>query len=82
MKTVTVDMQHRIHIGGEAPETRFWLLPHPKGCLLQRIPLPDFKTKPTAEKIKALLSKQRVKMGASWQETEPTLPCRSEALPR
>ena len=61
MKTVTVDTQHRIRIGGEPPETKFWLLPQSNGYLLQRIPIPEPRKKPTKVEIVAMLRRKRMK---------------------
>lgn len=70
MKTVTVDIQHRIRIGAEAPETKFWLVPQPNGYFLQRIakPEPTVRKKMSVEAARALINKHRIKLTASNAE--------------
>ena len=72
MKTVTVDPQHRIRIGGEAPETKFWLLPQPNGYLLHRIQKPEGGKKMSVEDAKVLIRKHRVILSASCAEIMKT----------
>jgi len=72
MKTVTVDPQRRIRIGGEAPETKFWLLPQPNGYLLHRIQKPEGGKKMSVEDAKVLIRKHRVILSASCAEIMKT----------
>jgi hypothetical protein len=68
MKTVTVDPQCRIRIGGELPETKFWLIPNEDGYQLRRIPEPDLQRPPTLKEARALLKKHSFKLTARWDE--------------
>jgi hypothetical protein len=68
MKTATVDMQHRIRLEEEPPETRFWVLPQPAGYLLQRIPQLETVHKPTPDEIEKILREQQTNSGITAAE--------------
>lgn len=68
MKTVTVDPQRRIRIGGEAPATKFWLIPEADGYHLRRIPKPEAEKRPTYEEALQMIRAHRFKLAATWEE--------------
>ena len=70
MKTLTVDPQHRIRLGTEAPFTKFWLIPEPDGYKLHRIPQPPKTKKRSLAEINAALDAARFELTATADEIE------------
>jgi hypothetical protein len=68
MKTVTVDPQRRVRLGGEAPATKFWLIPKADGYHLRRIPKPEEEKRPTYEEALQMIRTNRFKLTATWEE--------------
>jgi hypothetical protein len=67
MKTVTVDPQRRVRLGGEAPTTKFWLIPEPDGYRLRRIPKPQEERRPTYKEALQMIRANRFQLTASWE---------------
>jgi hypothetical protein len=70
MKTVTVDPHCRIRLGGEAPQTKFWVIPDETGYQLRRIPNFEEEKKPTVEEAAALIKKHAWNINATWEEIQ------------
>jgi hypothetical protein len=68
MKTVTVDPQRRVRLGGEAPATKFWLIPKADGYDLRRIPKPEEEKRPTYEEALQMIRTHRFRLTAAWEE--------------
>ena len=67
MKTVTVDPQRRVRLGGEAPATKFWLIPEADGYHLRRIPKPVEEKRPTYEEAIQMIRMNRFKLSTTWE---------------
>ena len=68
MKTVTVDPQRRVRLGGEAPATKFWLIPEADGYHLRRIPKPEEENRPSYEEAVQMIRANRFRLTASGKE--------------
>jgi len=68
MKTVTVDPQRRVRLGGEAPATKFWLIPRADGYHLRRIPKPEEEWRPAYEEALHMIRSSRFRLTATWAE--------------